>query len=81
MTDESICLEELMNKTIKLDCGHKYHYNCILKINNNSCPLCRSKILKMLIYVWGITRHSLIIIFIKNGECIICGYYSYVKVI
>jgi len=50
MTDEVciICGDKLSDKYIqKLDCGHDYHYECILKsfINSkdskNTCPYCR----------------------------------------
>ena len=41
-----ICLELLDNDTIKLDCSHIYHSNCIKKwlIHNESCPTCRKYI-------------------------------------
>ena len=44
--DCSICLEKI-EEPYQLNCGHKYHYACFIKmcINNNnsfiSCPLCR----------------------------------------
>ena len=50
MTDElcMICGDKLSDKYIqKLDCGHEYHYECILKSfqtsqeHNNVCPYCR----------------------------------------
>ena len=41
-----ICLENISNKKIKLDCNHLFHYDCISKIKNNKCPLCREKIFK-----------------------------------
>ena len=47
MDECAICLEDLYNN-IKLDCGHEFHLNCITKIHNNLCPLCRSSfILKL----------------------------------
>tara|TARA_Y100001970_G_C13888374_1_gene677385 strand:+ start:471 stop:767 length:297 start_codon:yes stop_codon:yes gene_type:complete len=40
-----ICLEDLKNNVVVLDCNHKYHYDCIqswyLKKNVLKCPLCR----------------------------------------
>ena len=40
-----ICLEDLINNIVVLDCNHKYHYDCIqcwfLKKNKLKCPLCR----------------------------------------
>jgi len=46
----SICLDDIdananANENIKLDCNHLFHYDCISKINNNKCPLCRRKII------------------------------------
>ena len=40
----SICLEELSNKFLILDCKHKYHIKCYSdwrnRINNDICPDC-----------------------------------------
>ena len=77
MTECSICLEELLDKNIKLDCGHKYHYDCILKINDNSCPLCRRKIVNVDICLGNHKTFFNNNFYKKNGTCIICGYYSY----
>lgn len=43
----SICLENFNNKIdiVKLQCDHYYHYDCINKWNNNTCPECRGIIL------------------------------------
>ncbi len=40
MDECAICLEYLVG-AIRLDCGHLYHLNCIIEINNLLCPLCR----------------------------------------
>ena len=46
-----ICLEYLNNDLKILQCGHKIHNRCILKMQNSKCPskykcpLCREKIL------------------------------------
>ena len=46
-----ICLNKLYlnnEKIIKLNCGHYYHNNCIIKSKNyghDFCPLCRKNIL------------------------------------
>ena len=53
MEDEcAICYEKLDDSQIQLNCGHKFHYNCILqtfKANLNKkirhikkCPFCRA---------------------------------------
>lgn len=47
----SICLEELDNSCLKLDCGckNKFHAKCIDEIKKNKinkCPLCKNKIFK-----------------------------------
>ena len=36
-----ICLDNLII-FIKLQCGHDFHLNCINKILNNLCPICRA---------------------------------------
>ena len=39
----SICYESLENDTIQIECGHKYHTNCIVKwfrTGHKNCPLC-----------------------------------------
>ena len=39
-----ICLENVCYGT-NLDCGHRYHANCIKnwkKTGNDSCPICRN---------------------------------------
>lgn len=46
----SICMEEL-NECVMLDCGHKFHTNCMNKWLEEqspeaSCPLCRDDLLK-----------------------------------
>jgi len=44
----NICFEKHDNSSVKLKCGHKYHYNCIkesYQLNKSSiirrCPYCR----------------------------------------
>jgi hypothetical protein len=42
--DCAICLGNSNEKWCQLNCcTHKFHFNCIKKINQNSCPLCREK--------------------------------------
>lgn len=39
----SICYDELNNESTTIECGHKYHTNCIIKwfrTGNHKCPLC-----------------------------------------
>ena len=48
----AICYEKMDDSEIKLICGHKYHYNCILNSyksdslknirNSRKCPYCRN---------------------------------------
>ena len=38
--DCSICLEEL-EIYVLTECNHKFHYDCLSKMNSNICPLCR----------------------------------------
>lgn len=37
----SICLSDVNNDNIILSCGHIFHYNCLNKIYDKSCPNCR----------------------------------------
>lgn len=47
----SICLEEIddKNNNCKLGCGHKFHFDCIVRLNQSNtsygkkCPLCRKE--------------------------------------
>jgi hypothetical protein len=43
-----ICLEEMTEKTLKLECGHIFHRNCIQELREKGvqqlCPLCRVKL-------------------------------------
>jgi len=47
----SICLDDDNNKNRKrkLNCGHKFHFNCIEHWlqNNNRCPLCNGDALPL----------------------------------
>lgn len=38
-----ICLEDITENELYLNltCNHKFHYDCISKMQNNLCPLCR----------------------------------------
>ena len=41
----SICLEQIVsNDTCQTLCNHTFHLSCMMKIKNNSCPLCRTQI-------------------------------------
>ena len=43
MDECAICYENMdHNGIIKLNCGHMFHKQCVIKINNNNCPLCRT---------------------------------------
>jgi len=43
----AICLDSLdcEKEKLKLDCYHFFHKCCIYKININSCPICRTRII------------------------------------
>lgn len=41
----SICLDKLGLNYKTLNCGHKFHTNCLLRLLNNKCPLCRQNII------------------------------------
>lgn len=40
MTECSICLEDFKSP-VELKCKHSFCLNCIIKCNDNLCPLCR----------------------------------------
>lgn len=45
----TICLEDLKDNIIKLECDHSFHQLCIdesLSHSNNKCPLCRNVIIE-----------------------------------
>lgn len=76
----SICIDDLDNpkNIVELDCGHKFHYDCIIKVKNNSCPYCRAKLVNetccnekhdMPFFYTGFIK--------KNGYCIICKKKTY----
>ena len=64
-----ICLDEYSKNTIKLNCGHSFHLNCInyWKKFNNVCPLCRVRIDK--------------VITIKTKEQILINYILYISIL
>jgi len=42
----TICLEDITNNNVKLDCSHEFHFHCLVSIiintnNFNQCPNCR----------------------------------------
>ena len=78
--DCAICLESKSNEEcVELKCKHSFHLNCLSKVVNNKCPLCRKSIIDTEICK---NNHMNIRYFItstykKNGECTICGKKSY----
>jgi len=44
MTECAICLE-CLNLPVKLNCNHSFCYECIIKCDNNLCPLCRNVVI------------------------------------
>lgn len=52
--DCAVCLCELNEKVIPLNCGHWFHKECIIPTNIHSCPMCRGCMDKMDIeYIFG----------------------------
>lgn len=39
-----ICLEDIMEKLIITNCGHKYHMGCLGNIRSLDCPMCRTRL-------------------------------------
>lgn len=40
----SICLEDMEIDLVKTKCGHIFHKDCLSRVRNDNCPLCRSSI-------------------------------------
>lgn len=39
-----ICFQPLLDKDkVIIECGHSFHFSCILRIENRNCPLCRKR--------------------------------------
>lgn len=78
MTDEcSICLENLVCKTLKLKCNHVFHLDCIKQIMNNKCPLCREKIINKSICDSNHLSYFYSSTYNKKGKCMVCYGYSF----
>ena len=75
----AICLENILSdKIIQLDCNHQFHFDCLKKITNNKCPLCRDEIIKEEICNGCVSQNFFYVGFVKkNGNCIHCGKKSY----
>ena len=84
-----ICLEPLtltplkdsgsnIEKVVRLDCGHQFHFNCIKKINGIKCPLCRNNIInkslhnKMCLRAHTEKTHFYSSSITKKGICRVC---------
>ena len=71
----SICIDNLENNAsiVKLDCGHLFHYDCIINVKNNKCPNCRSVIVNEPICENNHINNFFYVSNIKkNGKCFIC---------
>lgn len=70
-----ICISDITNedKIITLKCNHTFHYECISKIKNNLCPLCREKITDNKICTGDHKSLFYIPYYYKNGKCRICS--------
>lgn len=73
MADCPICLDEKnKNKIIKLDCGHQFHFDCIIKIKNNACPLCRQILTDETLCEGGHFTYFNTSFINKKGKCNVC---------
>ena len=77
MTECSICLDRILQETknVVLDCKHMFHYNCIINVTDNSCPLCRKEIVSGKICKENHSKQMYFYVpyFKKNGKCRICS--------
>ena len=82
MDECAICYENMdHNGIIKLNCGHMFHKLCVIKINNNKCPLCRAQFdIKKILNIDKNIRictncdnsNHIYSPYVKNGECRFC---------
>ena len=74
MTECTICITEFekKDKVVRLDCGHKFHLDCVIKLKSASCPNCRHQI-EMTDLCYG--NHKTMFYssyYTKDGVCRIC---------
>ena len=76
-----ICITDFSNneKVVKLKCNHKFHYNCIINVKSNSCPICRENIMDIETCDSKHFTHFSNSHLTKNGKCTFClkGTFSY----
>ena len=77
-----ICLDNIISEDqteiVVLGCKHIFHYECIVKIQNNSCPLCRKTIIEnACMGNHNINSHFNLSYTKKNGKCTICNNFKY----
>ena len=80
MDECSICLDFIDNckDILILNCGHKYHYNCIKNVTNNLCPYCRDIIIKKNVCNQQHRASYFYVSYIKkNGLCRVCNIKTY----
>ena len=75
----SICIDSLENdKILKLECNHIFHLECLKKVKNNKCPLCRANIVND---EYCLNNHQPVYFQTtykkKNGMCSLCKKKSY----
>lgn len=69
-----ICLDNF-NPTchkVRLACNHEFHYDCIIKVSNNTCPLCRQEIINEPICKGNHITFFNSSFINKKGKCSIC---------
>lgn len=83
----AVCLEHLeKSEKLTLKCNHSFHTNCLIKLENHLCPLCRKPFsfedfgykLKKICYgnhQYGYSPY------IKDGPCRICMGYKITQLI
>lgn len=72
----SICLENLKDNDIILSCKHIFHLECLIKLKQFKCPLCRKKFnIRKLLNL----SESDIVCFEDSINHFNCGYSPYIK--
>ena len=84
--DCSICLEKLNKNKVYLNCNHYFHKDCInkWKTRNNTCPICRTRIIqiKEALTIRKIIRLILVlIIFIILAKLVLNILFQIIKII
>ena len=76
-----ICITEFSKKdnVVELKCKHRFHYDCIINVKSNNCPVCRKKIMDIDTCDGKHFTHFSNSHLTKKGKCTFClkGTFAY----